>query len=74
MRLVGDFLAGNQTVEPPSAFNSYQESTDGDNIKYIPAQWAKIKYGRDIIRISSKYVYSSLGEVQENLTVPFLRK
>ena len=42
-------------------------------VKDIPAQWAKIRQGLDIFRISSKCVCLSDGEVQENLTVPFLR-
>jgi len=41
--------------------------------KDIPAQWAKIRQGLDILRISSKCVRLSNGEVSENLTVPFLR-
>jgi len=32
-------------------------------IKDIPAQWAKIRQGLDIFRISSKYVCLSNGEV-----------
>jgi len=42
-------------------------------LKDVPAQWAKIGQGLDIIRIISKCVCLSNGKVQENLTVPFLR-
>jgi len=41
--------------------------------KDIPAQWAEIRQGLDIFRISPKCVCLSNGEVKENLTVPFLR-
>jgi len=42
-------------------------------VKDIPAQWAEIRRGLDISRISLEYVCLSNGEVLENLTVPFLR-
>ena len=41
------------------------------HLKDIPAQWARIRQGLDIFRISSKCVCLSNGEVWENLTVPF---
>ena len=44
-----------------------------EKLKDIPAQWAKIRQGLEIFRISSKCVCLSEGEVSENLTVPFLR-
>jgi len=43
------------------------------DVKDIPAQWANIRQGLDIFRISSKCVCLSNGEVYENLTVPFSR-
>jgi len=41
--------------------------------KDILAQWAKFRWGLEIFRSSSKCLYLSCVEVQENLTAPFLR-